>query len=240
MLEHERILVVAAHPDDEVLGCGGVIGRLTRLGKRVTVLILGEGLAARTGKGNEKVSEEAFQAIRRCAEKAADILGVSDLICRSFPDNRFDAIPLLDIVHEIERVKGQTRPSLVLTHHRGDLNVDHAITHRAVLTAFRPLPGEAPVEILSFEVPSSTEYAGPDASKAFLPDTFVEVEDSMDRKLAALRCYPSELRPPPHPRSLESVDLLARVRGSQVGFAKAEAFETLRRVIPAPPKGDPR
>ncbi|HBQ38308.1 MAG TPA: GlcNAc-PI de-N-acetylase [Candidatus Omnitrophica bacterium] len=228
-----RILVVAAHPDDEVLGAGGAIARHRRRGDRVSILILGEGLGARfstrqvalaatKGRGFVRLHQEMIRAHR--------LLGVTQTFHRQFPDNRFDSVDLLDLVKAVEEVTRQVTPRIVYTHHTEDLNVDHRLTCEAVLTACRPLAGETVKEILSFEVLSSTEWAPPRADRAFIPNVFLDISAVLDRKLNAMACYRSELRQPPHPRSLKAIRHQATLWGAKVGVDAAEAFELIRSV----------
>ncbi len=227
------ILVVAAHPDDEVLGAGGAIAWHRRRGDRVFILIMGEGLGARfstrqaalaatKGRGFARLHEEIMRAHR--------LLGVTRTFHRQFPDNRFDSVDLLDLVKAVEEVKRQVKPHVVYTHHAGDLNVDHRLTCEAVLTACRPLVGETVKQILSFEVLSSTEWAPPRMDRAFLPNMFLEISAVLNRKLKAMACYRSELRQPPHPRSLDAIRHQAKLWGAKVGVDAAEAFELIRSV----------
>ena len=148
----ESVLVVAAHPDDEVLGCGGTMAWHRRAGDSVAVLILADGVASRGGAVATAIDER-----REWARRANAILGVTDLTLLSYPDNRMDALALLDVVQDIERVMARCRPTVVYTHHAGDVNIDHARTHHAVITACRPQPGNAVHQLLFFETPSSTE-----------------------------------------------------------------------------------
>lgn len=236
-LHKQRVLVVAAHPDDEMLGCGGTLARLCAAGSHVSILLLGEGPTAREGSptAHPAASADPAGAARSEAEasarNAAATLEIADVRLAALPDNRFDAVPLLDIVQLVEAVKRDARPDLILTHHAGDLNMDHAITHRAVMTAFRPLPGEPKTVILGFEVPSSTEYTSPSLAAPFQPVVYVDISDYLDAKQRALAAYASEMRPWPHPRSHEGVEHLARLRGCQCGLTAAEAFALCRGVF---------
>lgn len=226
-----RVLAVVAHPDDEVLGCGGVLALHADRGDETAVLILGEGMRAR-----EVYEEDAVEALRVCARESAKILGVQELRFAGLPDNRFDSVALLDVVKIVEQATVELRPTVVYTHHGGDLNVDHAVAERAVLTALRPLPEGPAQTILAFETLSSTEWSfGPDAPP-FRPQWFVDIEASLERKLAALRAYTSEVRPWPHPRSPEAVEASARRWGTVTGVACAEAFAVLR-IGPGPLPG---
>lgn len=230
MLTHKNVLVVAAHPDDETLGAGGLIARLADMGARVTVLILGEGVTSRQPRRDPAAVAGELERLRGQAQEAGRILGASRVIHENLPDNRFDGVELLDIVKIIERTGREANPALVLTHHAGDLNIDHVLTHRATLTAFRPLPGREPVSLYAFETPSSTEYAPPSLGAPFTPSAYVDIAEAIERKIAALKIYDGETFADPHPRSPESVRLLAAVRGRQSGRTFAEAFVPLREL----------
>ncbi len=156
-----KLLVIVAHPDDEVLGCGGTIARLASEGQEVYCLILGEGITSRYDQ-RDTVVEDGLKQLKLEAEQAAKILGIKKAFFKNYPDNRFDTIPLLTIVKAIEEIKREIEPDIIYTHHQGDLNIDHQITFKAVLTACRPMKGQTVKEIYSFEVPSSTEWSSPD------------------------------------------------------------------------------
>ena len=223
-----NVLVLAAHPDDEVLGCGGTMARLAAEGHRVSVAILGQGAASRFAPGSAEAAAEVA-ALQDRSQEAGRILGVAEVLHFGLPDNRFDSLDLLDVVKLVEGVADTVRPEVVYTQHGGDLNVDHAVTFRAAMTAFRPLPGSAVRELFAYEVASSTEWAFGQFGPAFAPDTFVDVAAHLDRKLAALAAYEGELRPFPHPRSERAVRAQAEWRGATVGVAAAEAFATVWR-----------
>jgi LmbE family N-acetylglucosaminyl deacetylase len=221
-----------AHPDDEVLGCGGTLARLTEEGAEVRILILGEGVTSRQARRDARAVKRGLAALRRDAREVARLLGAQSSDILDFPDNRFDTLPLLDLVKAVERAVEAAAPDLVLTHFAGDLNVDHRLTCQAVLTACRPLPGAPAREILSCEVPSSTEWQTADACVPFAPQQFVVLtERHVATKVAAMEAYASERRPFPHPRSPEAVRALARWRGATAGVAFAEAFSLVRRVV---------
>jgi LmbE family N-acetylglucosaminyl deacetylase len=224
-----RVLVVAAHPDDEVLGCGGTIARLTEEGHDVSIVIVGEGITSRLAGEDDTVSAE-LRALREDGRRAASDLGVSDLRFLGFPDNRLDTVPLLDVVKSVEAVLGDVRARAVLTHHGGDLNVDHQVVHRAVLTATRPTRGESVTDVLAFEIASSTEWAFQQFEPAFRANLFVDVEATLERKIAALRRYEGEVREFPHPRSPEALRAIAARWGGATGTRAAEAFELIRGI----------
>jgi LmbE family N-acetylglucosaminyl deacetylase len=219
------ILVVAAHPDDEALGCGGAMARHASQGHSVAVLFLADGETARPGAQRGAIGVRRDAARRACAE-----LGALDVRFRDFPDNRLDSIALLDVVQAIEAVVAEVRPSIVYTHFGGDLNVDHQIVSRAVMTACRPQPGHCVRSIRAFEVLSSTEWALAASTLAFRPTLFVDISPHLDAKLAALGHYGDEMRAFPHTRSMVNVVNLARLRGASVGLPAAEAFVVERQI----------
>jgi LmbE family N-acetylglucosaminyl deacetylase len=221
----QSVLVVAAHPDDEALGCGGTLARLASRGANICVLLLGEGPTARSG------GAEVKRGATTSALAAATVLGIRDVRFAALPDNRFDSVPLLDLCQKIEAVGREIDPDLVLTHHAGDLNIDHGLAARAALTAFRPLPGSKNRCVLGFEILSSTEYNPPGLGPAFQPNLYVDITDHLGAKQKALETYGSEMRPWPHPRSHEAVEHLARLRGSHCGCKAAEAFILYRTII---------
>jgi LmbE family N-acetylglucosaminyl deacetylase len=227
MMSISNYLVVAAHPDDEVLGCGGTIARLANEGHIVFCLILGEGITSRYDQP-DKADKSALAQLKEQAIQAARILKIKEIYFGSFPDNRFDTIPLLDIVKFIENTKKKIMPDAVYTHHQGDLNIDHQITFKAVLTACRPVKGETVKEIYSFEIPSSTEWNSPDKENYFMPDVFMDISKTLDKKLEALKAYKGEAREYPHPRSPKALRAIAMKWGSTVGMEAVEAFKLIR------------
>lgn len=218
----ERILVVAAHPDDEALGCGGTMARHAERGDSVHVLFLADGVSSRGSEtGLERRSEAAW--------KSADVLGAHPPLSLGMPDNKMDTLSLLEVVQEIETVLKEVRPTIVYTHHGGDLNVDHQVTYRAVLTACRPLPDCELQGLFTFETMSSTEWGAMLQSEHFNPVYFVDINLTLSKKISALQCYYEEMRPFPHARSYEVITSLARLRGGQNGLAAAEAFGVVRQ-----------
>lgn len=223
--DRKKVLVVAAHPDDEVLGCGATIAKHVKGGDEVHVAILAEGLTSRgMGKHTRDTHKEHLSALAASAEKANAVLGVHSLNLHDFPDNRMDSQDLLDVVKVVERLVESIKPTVIYTHHAGDVNIDHRVIHRAVVTACRPLPGQQISTLLFFEIPSSTEWQPPGSSPGFLPNWYVDVSDTLDDKFRALSAYASEMRPWPHPRSMRAVEHLARWRGACAGMEAAEAF----------------
>lgn len=222
-----RCLVVAAHPDDEVLGCGGTMRRLASEGAEVYCLILGEGVTSRAVSRDAECRLNELNELRKAARQANELLGVRELFFASLPDNRFDSVDLLDVVKIVEEYVFRLRPERVFTHGTGDLNNDHSVVSKAVMTACRPLPGASVKGVFFFSVLSSTEWNFP---AAFRPNYYVDIEKHLEAKLEAMRLYSSELRDWPHPRSLKTIEHEARLWGSHVGLQAAEAFQIARLV----------
>jgi LmbE family N-acetylglucosaminyl deacetylase len=231
LISKPSALVVAAHPDDEVLGCGGTIARLAEEGCAVHVLILAEGVTSRAEIRDRAAKAPELSHLARCADAANAILGSASVKICQCPDNRMDSIDLLEVVKLVEGEITRHQPQLVFTHHRGDVNVDHTVVHDAVIAACRPLPGHAVRQLLFFEVASSTEWRPPASAGGFAPNCFYDIERYLVRKLAALNEYSTEMRAFPHPRSSQAVEHLARWRGATAGCHAAEAFEVGRILV---------
>jgi LmbE family N-acetylglucosaminyl deacetylase len=223
-------LVVAAHPDDEVLGCGGTMAKMAAQGWAVHILILAEGATARDETRDVSGRSTELSALARCARDAAAAVGAASVSLANFPDNRMDSVDLLDVVKRIEQEITRHSPIRVLTHGAHDVNVDHGVVHDAVIAAARSKPGGCVRELLFFEVLSSTEWRPPSSRAPFAPTYFSDISDHLPAKLAALRAYGPELLDFPHPRSLRAVEHLAGFRGCTAGVAAAEAFEVGRIV----------
>jgi N-acetylglucosamine malate deacetylase 1 len=225
-----NVLVVAAHPDDEVLGCAGTIARHASEGDVVDVLIVAEGAASRDPTRETKASE--LKALQEAAAAASRVLGARPPLFGGLPDNRLDSVDLLDVVKLVEQQVAAVSPAVVYTHHGGDLNIDHRIVHSAVLTAARPIPGASIRAVYAFEIPSSTNWASASLGAPFMPTRLVDISPHLGAKSAALECYATEMRPFPHERSVEGVLALATWRGAAVGVNAAEAFEVVRELVP--------
>jgi len=210
-----KILVIVAHPDDEVLGMGATIKKLAK--KNVIHLcVVSEGASAQyKDKKMIKVRKEA-------CKKAGKILGISHVSFLDFPDMRLDSIPHLEINRELEKIIHKYGPKIVYTNYFNDLNKDHKIVYDSTLVATRPFSSSVK-ELLCFELP------GP-VCKPFCPNIFENITKEFSHKIRALKCYSSEIENFPHPRSLESIENLAIYRGIQAGIPKAEAFELIRRI----------
>jgi LmbE family N-acetylglucosaminyl deacetylase len=224
-----KVLVIAAHPDDEVLGCGGTISRHSLNGDEVHVMILAEGL---TSRGDSVCSsKENLSALASAAHEANKILGVASLSMYGLPDNRLDSLDRLDVIKLIEHKIFECKPECIYTHHAGDVNIDHRVIHEAVNTACRPLPGHSVKQLLYFEIPSSTEWQIPGSAPAFTPTWFVDISENLEVKMRALHAYEMEMRSWPHPRSCKAVEHLARWRGATIGVEAAECFVLGRMLL---------
>jgi LmbE family N-acetylglucosaminyl deacetylase len=218
-----RILTVAAHPDDETLGAGGTMAWHAARGDRVWVIVLADGVTSRHGR----VSQQA-----ECAQRACDTLGVERLVMVGLPDQRLDTLSLLDVITPVERCIEEFAPDVVVTHFPGDVNEDHRLVSRAVMVATRPLAGSPVRRVCAFEVPSSTDWAPPIPGSVFTPNLYVDISQTLDTKLTAMKAYAdayvSELRPYPHPRSLEALTAYGQRHGVAAGMLAAEPFMLLR------------
>jgi LmbE family N-acetylglucosaminyl deacetylase len=224
-----NILVIAAHPDDEVLGCGGTIARLAAEGASVTILILANGLTSRTDFDNAQESE-LLEIHHDRARRAGAILGAKEVLLAGFPDQKMDTIPLLDVIQRIESEINRVQPEIIFTHHGGDLNMDHVITFRATMTATRPMQGSTVRKLYAYEIASSTEWAFQQFAPNFLPQTFFDITPHLDAKILAMQVYESETREFPHPRSPEILRAMAHRWGGAVGLNAAEAFSCIREI----------
>lgn len=225
----KKVLVIAAHPDDEVLGCGGTIAKLAAQGTEVRILILASGLTSRADFPAEEAAARLKKHYER-AEKAGALLGTKKVDLLGLPDQRLDTLPLLEITQSIERHVADFEPDTIFTQHGGDLNYDHVITFRATLTATRPQAGHCVKRVYAYEVASSTEWAFQSFSPVFKPDTFFDISETLEKKISAMQLYESEARAFPHPRSPEALRAIAGKWGSTVGVAAAEAFDLIREV----------
>ncbi|MCU7713017.1 PIG-L family deacetylase [Priestia megaterium] len=212
------ILVIGAHPDDELLGTAGTLKKLVDEGYKVISVITALG---------RKEEAHHIQQFGRLANKE---IGIDEVIFLEHVNLELEMIPLHELTKEIEQLIQKYKPVKIFTHHYGDLNKDHQITFQAVLTAARPLPNTSPIELITFETVSSSEWNASTPDKTFKPNYFVDVTAHMECKLNALRHYDIEMRDFPHPRSYEGIEYLGRLRGMSVGVPYAEAFEIIRRV----------
>jgi len=214
------VLVLAAHPDDETLGCGGTIARHVKRGDQVSVVVMTDGVGSRMG--NMAAVKKRHAQFRQ----ACGILGTEDVWIHSYEDNQMDKLPLLTIVQHLETHVDRFKPSIVYTHWVGDLNVDHRVVHEAARVACRPQPGQCVKHLAYFEVPCSTTWGG-----TFKPNFFADITEEFETKMAAWRQYPEEARMAPHARSEQAILALAWHRGAAVGLERAEAFMLERTIF---------
>jgi LmbE family N-acetylglucosaminyl deacetylase len=219
-----KILVIAAHPDDEVLGCGGVIARHAAQGDEVHVLVATRGIP-------EIFAPEFIEEIRRELKAAHQILKVNETHFLDFPAPKLDVVPGHELADGIRKVIYNLRPETIYLPHGGDIHLDHRAVYMATLVAARP-SNDCPVkQLLCYETLSETEWAPSAVQSAFIPTVFVDITDFLDIKLQAMTCYRTQLKEPPHSRSLETIKALATLRGATAGFFAAEAFALERQII---------
>lgn len=214
-----QTLVIAAHPDDEVLGVGGTIPLIKEAGGDITVVIVTDGSSAQY-PGDDAIAARKKADLKR----ANDVLGTDTVIALDLPDMRLDTVDHRVLNSAIEQVVKDGQFDTVFVHHPGDVNLDHQMIYRSTLVAVRPFPGQTVKRLLTYEVNSSTEWGARARHSAFVPNVYVDIEHTIARKLEALACYADELRPSPHPRSTEATRIRAELRGSEVGLGHAEAF----------------
>lgn len=228
----KKVMVIASHPDDEVLGCGATMARLVSEGAQVKVLIAAEGLTSRQNKRDAAELEKELKELRNVSVEANKKLGVTDVEFLALPDNRMDSMDLLDVIKVIEEKVSAFNPDTIYTHFPNDLNIDHRILSEAVITSTRPMPGIKVKEIYFFEVTSSTEWNFSGLpSKSFAPTVFVDVTKFFEKKIEALSVYKGEMREYPHARSIQNIRNQAGFRGGSVGFHAAEAFVLARKLV---------
>lgn len=219
-----KVLIVAAHPDDELLGVGGAVALHASRGDEVVLAIMCEGISVR-------YASERKEEVDRQARAAAAILGASAIHLDTLPDQRLDTLPVSEVAAPVERLISLHQPDRIYTHFAGDINRDHRILSEAVMIAARPYAAPSVKEILMFETPSSTEWSCPQLTASFQPNYFVDISSTLDKKLKAFACYTAELRDYPHPRSLRALEERSRYWGSGVNRPAAEAFVLCRSVF---------
>jgi LmbE family N-acetylglucosaminyl deacetylase len=219
-----NIVVVAAHPDDEILGAGATFARHALAGDTVHAVVMAEGATSRYEAGMKESLHEA-------GERAARAIGFASIRFESLPDQRLDTVPLIEVTQRVETILEELDPAIVYTHFSGDVNLDHGVVSRAVWTACRPYRFPRLTRVAAFETPSSTEWGAPHEGSGFRPTLFVDVTDTLDAKIAAIECYESELRPYPHPRSAQALRERAAFWGSVAGRPAVEPFMILREIL---------
>ena len=228
MKKNKNILVFAAHPDDEILGCGGTLLSFKKKGFKIKVIFLSDGETSRINYQSKKnLIKKRYEQAKNVSKKCKFLKP----IFKNYPDNKLDTVPFLSIVQSIEEEIKNFKPSIIFTHFENDLNVDHRLVFKAVVTATRPKSKTFVSKIYCFEIPSSTDFNfSRNKNKLFNPNYFVNIENFIKKKIDCLKIYKSEMRSWPHPRSLKGVKNLTQYRGSLVGLKFAEAFVNLREV----------
>jgi len=224
MMKNRNILILAPHPDDEVLGCSGTMKKLANESNKVFVLVVTRG-------SSKFYSDDKILNVRNEALQAHKLLGVQQTFFLDFPAPELDTVPLADISKEISKVISDNKINVLYLPHRGDIHNDHRVVFNAGLVAARPVGEYFVKEVYAYETLSETEWAAPFADDAFIPTCFVNVENTLNSKMEAMKCFKSQLKAFPNPRSLETIEALAKFRGSTVGFKAAEAFMVIRQII---------
>ena len=232
IFKNKKILVVVAHPDDELLGLGASIHKLiNEQNCKVRAVILGEGITSRSENRDTEKWKKELLIHRENIESARKAIGYESVGIYDFPDNRFDTVALLDIIKVVEKEKENFQPEIIFTHHGGDVNIDHQRTFEAVLTATRPMAGENVKTILAFETPSGTEWRASSDPKHFIPNLFFEIsKENLASKIKGMESYEFEKRTYPHPRSPKALKILAQKHGVTIGVEYAEAFMLIRNI----------
>ena len=222
----KNILVIAPHCDDEILGCGGTMSKHIRAGHDVYVAIVTNGhLGAPelfTKEGTEKVRSEALAAHK--------ILGVRETFFLDFPAPKLDSIPAYQLSIRLASIVGDKKIDTMYIPHRGDIHKDHRITYEAALVAGRPINNSPVKQILAYETLSDTEWAPPFGDDAFIPTIFENIEGQLEKKLEAFRCFSTQIKEFPHPRSLKTIEILSNLRGATVGLSNVESFMLIREI----------
>lgn len=226
----KNVMIVVAHPDDELLGLGATMHKLIhKYGVQTHVVILGEGITSRADERNISQWEEELKMHKQNIKDAQKAIGYHSVSIYDFPDNRFDTVALLDIIKVVEKEKELFQPEIIFTHHGGDLNIDHQRTFEAVITATRPIKGEIVKTIITFETPSGTEWQASSDPRRFVPNLFIEVsEDDIEAKIKGMESYEFEKREWPHPRSPDALRVVAKRVGITIGANLSESFQLVR------------
>lgn len=222
-MKNKRILVIAAHPDDEVLGCGGTLLKHAKNNDKILLLFASDGEGSRIS-GKKRIFYRKKQAL-----KVAKIINSQKPFFLNFPDNQLDKINILKIAKSFSKIVESFKPDIIYTHHYNDLNIDHRLTFEATMIACRPLPKNSVTEIYCFEILSSTGWRGI-SNLCFKPTLYVDIKDYIKKKIDLMKIYEKEIRPSPHPRSVESITAKAISRGSEVSLSYAESFELVRYI----------
>jgi len=218
-----RVVVIGAHPDDELLGAGATLAMLVRAGAQVHAAVVCDAASGRRSPG-------VAAALERDGQRAAEIMGFASLRFLRLPGQRLDTVPAADLTELIGGVLDDIRPQVLYTHVPDDVDIDHGLVARAAWRACRPDSRDGPHRFAAFEAPSSAEWAWAAEGNGLRPNLFVDVADTLDTKIAALECYETKARDYPHPSSMRALRERAAFWGSQVGCGAAEPFRILRQV----------
>ncbi len=215
-------IIIAAHPDDEVLGCGGLIAKYSQEQDFYVVIL--------TGGADTRYAKEMENILRQNAIDANKIVGTKELFFEDLPNQGLETIPLTKVIQTIEKYINDIKPNRVFAQFGGDLNKDHKIVYEAAITACRPMPNQCVKELYAYNVPSSTEWGAIEGEKIFVPNIFVDIKDSLEHKIEAMKRYESECRSYPHPRSPEALRIHANYWGLCGGIEYAEPFKLIRKI----------
>lgn len=224
----KKVLVVAAHPDDEVLGVGGTIAKLSAAGVECHLLIVTDGSSSQYRDSDHL--HEIIEAKKLETKGCADLLGFKSIHYGKLPDMKLDKTPHIAINQVIEKVIDELQPDSVFTHFWGDVNRDHQEVYRSTLVAVRPVMGQVVRELYCYRVPSSTEWTPNKVDTMFMPNYFVDIEKYAEQKYKAFACYATELRDYPHPRSVEYLRETDKAAGLRVGLLAAEELFLMRKI----------
>ncbi len=229
-LKNKKIMIVVAHPDDELLGLGATMHKLIHeYNVQTHVVILGEGITSRGDERDQEKWEEELKVHKQNIKDAQAAIGYHSVSAYDFPDNRFDTVALLDLIKVVEKEKEEFQPEVIFTHHGGDLNIDHQRTFEAIITATRPMKDEIVKTIITFETPSGTEWQASSDPRRFVPNLFIEVSEAdVQAKIKGMESYEFEKREWPHPRSPEALKIKASYNGTTSGVSYVECFQILR------------
>lgn len=214
-------LIIAAHPDDEILGCGGIVKKYSESEEFAVVIM--------SGGAEGRYSMDMENTLRKNAEEANAAIGTKELFFETLPNQKMESVLFVEVIGIIESYISKLKPHRVFTHFANDLNLDHRILAEATFTAARPLVGQVVKELYSYNVPSSTEWNMIDNARMFVPNVFVDIKEQIDAKIGAMKLYPSECRAYPHPRSPEAIKTHANYWGLTAGFEYAEPFKLVRK-----------
>jgi LmbE family N-acetylglucosaminyl deacetylase len=224
VIMQKNILIIAPHPDDEVLGCGATIAKYASLGHTLYVLVATRG-------SKNLYTDDRIENVRNEALNAHNVLGVTKTFFLDFPAPELDTVPISDISREISKIIAEFKINVLFLPHRGDIHNDHKVIFNAGLVAARPVGNYTVKDIYCYETLSETEWAAPFADDAFIPNLYIDISDSMHLKIEAIKCFKSQLKEFPNPRSIETIEALAKFRAATVGFKSAEAFMIIRQII---------